>query len=193
MTADTHQPVFVTADTQFHILDPDTLPVHWGPRADGIGAGLAIDRASFALGEPIPLHLQWENFAATEAVGVTECGYPQPNLEIQDESHRVLGTVMTDSFGCMGHGWGPFTVPRGKPQRDSIRLEYGVNGYTLPAGRVQISGPGVYYLVLVWSPPIFIDNTGPPNTISTGRDTFGKTYATARSEPVRLEILPAKN
>jgi len=189
----THEPVFVTADLHFHVLDPDTLPQNWGQEVEGIGAGLSVDRLTFAFGESIPLHLRWENFSASKKVGEDECGEPGPQVEIQDASHRVLGTADLRSF-CSGHGWGPFSVEAGKQQRTFASLRYTKRGYMDSLGEAVITAPGVYYLSAVWSPPTLVEKGGEIEGVAPrSAYTFGDRYATARSLPVRIEILPSKN
>ncbi|WP_353064941.1 hypothetical protein RBB77_04180 [Tunturibacter psychrotolerans] len=190
----THEPVFVTADVHFDILDPDTLPQNWGPQVEGIGAGLSVDKTTFTLGETIPLHLRWENFSASKKLGVGECGGPQPRVEIQDALHRVLGTLIDYDMGCMGHGWGPFSVELGKQHSNFASLRYSKMGYFISSDAKPITEPGVYYLLAVWSPPTLEERTDQTESQFPGaKYTFGERYATARSLPVRIDILPGKN
>jgi hypothetical protein len=189
----THEPVFVTAEVHFNVLDPDTLPANWGPQVEGIGAGLSVDRMTFTFGESIPLHLRWENFSASEKLGVDECGEPEPQLEIQDASHRVLGTADLRGF-CSGHGWGPLSVEPGKQHRTFASLRSTKMGYMDSEGKAVITSPGTYYLSAAWSPPRLIAKTSGTEALALGSAyTFGERYATARSLPVRIEILPSKN
>jgi hypothetical protein len=191
----THEPVFVTADVHFDVVDPDTLPQNWGPQVDGIGAGLSVDKTTFTLGETIPLHIRWENFSASKKLAVNECGEPQPQVEIQDASHRVLGTFTNYDYlmGCMGHGWGPFSVEPGKPHRNFASLRYSKMGYFIDAK--PITEPGVYYLTAVWSPSTLVARTGETALISPPGTGYavGELYATARSLPIRIEIVPRTN
>jgi len=190
-------PAFLTAATHFNVLDVDTLAPNWGSMVEGIRAGLSIDRGSFRLGERVPLHLRWENVNAARPLAQGECQEPKPALEIQDSQHRVLRTNPIEEI-CAGHGWGPFIIQKGKPQRTFIELATGhasmaAVGYGPAWG--DLPGPGVYYLVTVWSPQVFdaydeSDNT-PRIVGNTGR--MGKVYATARSLPVRVEVAPANN
>ena len=200
----THKPVFVTADTNFNILDPDTLPQNWGQQLEGIGAGLSVDNTTFAFGESIPLHIRWENFAASKKLAVGECGNPQPQLEIEDASHRVLGVLRTDHIeSCFGHGWGPSSIAPGKPQHNFASLRYTKMGYFISGDKVPIDGPGIYYFSTVWSPPTLVEKAdesrlelapgAEPELVPAQGLTFGEPYATARSLPIRIEILPSKN
>jgi hypothetical protein len=138
------QPAFLTTATHFTVLDVDTLAPNWGETVEGIHAGLSVDRASFSAGERVPLHIRWDNVNAGEPLGQGECGDPEPALEIQDFQHNVLRTIPKYSM-CNGHGWGPFTVQKGKAQRTFREL-------TTMSTRTGLPGPGVYYLVSVWSP-----------------------------------------
>ena len=121
---------------------------------------------------------------------------PEPSLEIQDAKHHVLGTFPTIPM-CNGHGWGPFTIPKGKAQRMFNELA-GLH----PAPPIFFSevlfdlpGPGVYYLVSVWSPNVLealdADAGKTPYIRAAGR--VGKVYGTARSLPVRVEFTAATN
>lgn len=189
----THEPVFVTAEVHFDVLDPDTLTGNWGPQVEGIGAGLSVDRMTFTFGESIPLHLRWENFSASKKLAVDECGNPEPQVEIQDALHRVLGTADLRGF-CRGHGWGPFSVEPGKQHRNFASLSYSKMGYLDSEGNAVITGPGTYYLSAVWSPQTLVAKTNGTGIRTLGSAyTFGEHYATARSLPIRIEILPGKD
>jgi len=191
-------PVFLMAAAHFNVLDVDTLAPNWGDPVEGIRAGLSVDRASFTMGEPIPLHLRWENVSAAMPLAQGECKEPEPALEIQDSNHNVVRTIPIEPM-CLGHGWGPFTIEKGKAQRTFIEL---VTASHFPAvffGGTDVSaalpGPGVYYFASVWSPQVLdapaaqTDKTLPIR--SSG--SFGKVYATARSLPVRVEVVPGDN
>ena len=147
----THEPVFTAADVHFEVLDPDSLPQNWGPEIAGIGVGLSVDRTTFTYGEEIPLHLRWENFSASKKLGVTECGDPQPQVEVQDQAHRVIGVASFPDYGCMGHGWGPFAIEQGKRHREYASLTSSKMGYMTSEGKALIAEPGIYYLSAVWS------------------------------------------
>jgi hypothetical protein len=191
----THEPVFVTADVHFDVVDPDTLPQNWGPQVDGIGAGLSVDKTTFTFGETIPLHIRWENFSASKRLAVDECGEPQPKVEIQDALHRVLGTLTDYDTGCMGHGWGPFSVEPGKQHRNFTSLRYSKMGYFISSDVRPITEPGVYYLIALWSPSTLVARTRETELISAPGAEYavGERYATARSLPIRIEILPSAN
>jgi hypothetical protein len=179
------QPAFLTTATHFTLLDPDTLEPNWGETVQGIRAGLSVDHPSFRVGERVRLHTRWENVNATAPLGKGECDDPEPALEIQDSNHNVLRTIPMFP-GCSGHGWGPFRVPVGKPQRTFHEL-------STISERMGLRGTGVYYLVSVWTPPVLGGPPKPPaagTVLSAGYEGFGEDYATARSLPVRVEILP---
>ena len=182
------EPVFLTAATHFSVLDVDTLEPNWGDPAKGIRAGLSIDKASFRLDERVPLHLRWENVNAAMPLAEGECKEPEPELEIQDSQHNVVRTI-PDMTICTGHGWGPFTMQKGKAQRTFIELATAHSTQTSPLNdfRGELPGPGVYYLVSVWSPVVLESDAVPDNT-RIGSGHVGKVYATARSLPVRIEV-----
>jgi hypothetical protein len=191
-------PVFVTPTTHFSVLDVDTLAPNWGDPVEGIRAGLSIDRPRFSMGEPIPLHVRWENVSAAMPLAQGECHEPQPALEIQDSRHNAMQTIPIEPL-CSGHGWGPFNVGIGNPQRTYIEVftteSPGTPRFPFNPFRAVLPGPGVYYLVSVWSPRV-LDT---PAT-ETGRtlgvrssSRFGKVYATARSQPVRVEVTAGNN
>lgn len=190
-------PIFLSAATHFSVLDPETLEPNWGDPVQGIRAGLSIDRARFRLGEWIPIHLRWENAGASTPLAQGECREPLPSLEIQDSQHNVVKTIPIVPM-CMGHGWGPFMVPKGEAQRTFIELAttrpteiFRTNEFW-----TDLLRPGVYYLVSVWTPSV-LDTSGPgpypdsPHVGVAGR--VGKAYATTRSLPVRIEITPSDN
>jgi len=193
MNSSTHEPVFVTADVHFDVLDPDALPQNWGPQVEGIGAGLSVDKTTFILGETIPLHIRWENFSASKKLAVDECGEPQPQVEIQDAAHRVLGMLTDYNLGCMGHGWGPFSVEPGKQKRNFLSLRYTKTGYFISSDATPITEPGVYFLSAVWSPSTLVPRTAETelNSNPGAEYVVGDRYAAARSLPIRIEILPS--
>ena len=190
----THEPMFLTADVRFEVLDPDTLPQNWGPQVEGIGAGLSVDKTSFSFGETIPLHIRWENFSASKKLAVGECELP-PQVEIQDASHHVLGTFTAYDFGCMGHGWGPLSVEPGKPHRTFANLSYSEMGYFISSDATPITEPGVYYLSAIWSPSTLVEKTDELAPVAGPESGYavGERYTTAHSLPVRIELLPKKN
>jgi hypothetical protein len=190
------QSAFLTTATHFTVLDADTLEPNWGETVNGIRAGLSVDRPSFNVGERVPLHIRWENVNATKPLAQGECADPKPALEIQDSKHNVLQTIPTVSWGCNLHGWGPFEIQIGKAQRTFRELTTvapPMPPFVTPP-RVDMPGPGVYFLVSVWSPSLLEgvpDTPGPrTNQSNSDRGHFGEVYATARSQPVRIEILP---
>lgn len=195
-------PLFLVADTHFAVLDADSLAPNWGEPVKGVRAGLSIDRMTFKVGERIPLHLRWEDLDASTPVAQGECEEPWPSLEIQDLDHNVLQTIPFDQ-GCAGHGWGPLSVPLGKALRafrelttgrvPSPPLDYAAPmaypQYSLSTIPSDLPGPGVYYLVSVWSPHI-LDKSEENSKVGLFRrqGRIGSVYATARSLPVRVEI-----
>ena len=91
---------------------------------------------------------------------------------------------------CFSHGWGPFTIEKGNAQHSFRELRTrSFSGSTRDS-----LGAGVYYLVSVWSPRVL---EAVPNTETVrprvGGGSLGKVYATARSLPVRIAILPSSN
>ena len=190
-------PAFLSAAAHFTVLDPDTLAPNWGATGNGIRAGLSVDRTTFFVGDKLPLHLRYENVSAAKPLGVTECGDPEPQLELQDAQHKVLQTLPIDRF-CSGHGWGPFAVEQGKPQRlfHEVTTATGSEPYPGRTGAPDLPGPGVYYLVTVWSPVVLVVAPAVPGEAATSsragrsRDRLGQVYGTARSLPVRIEVLP---
>lgn len=183
-------PIFFSAPTHFTVLNVDTLAPNWGETVQGIRAGLSVDRVRFTVGEHVPLHIRWENLNATVSLGQGECREPLPDLEIQNSERQILKTLSADSLPpmriCNGHGWGPFTIAKGTAQHEFGELTT-VSPPILP-------GPGIYYLVSVWSPHV-LDTSEPESNgdlrLSAGR--LGDVYATTRSLPVRIEVVPSTN
>lgn len=190
-----NDPVFLVAATQFTVLDVDTLPPNWGEPVKGIRAGLSVDRVDFRVGERIPLHLRWENVDAALQLAQGECKEPVPTLEIQDAEHKVLRTLPVER-GCMGHGWGPFAIEKGKAQRTFSELTTDApSSPYAPAAPANLLGPGVYYLVSVWSPRV-LDAASKDEADKLprfGGARMGGVYATARSQSVRIEVAPSGN
>jgi hypothetical protein len=85
----------------------------------------------------------------------------------------------------------------GKAQRTFIELAAAPPTTPMPFTDVlaDLPGPGVYYLVSVWSPRIL--EPPDPDTPKISRihtsGRFGKVYATARSLPVRVEFTSTIN
>jgi hypothetical protein len=186
-------PIFLTAATHFSVLDIDTLAPNWGETNRGIRAGLSVDRTSFKTGERVPLHLRWENVNAEVPLAQGECREPVPSLEIQDSEHNVLQTTPYN-LSCMGHGWGPFGIEKGNAQHIFAELKNSSSA-ALPWAPIipgDLPGPGVYYLVSVWSPHVLDppDPATPEWFRKNHAGRFGDLYATARSLPVRIEIVP---
>ena len=190
------KPLFFATNTHFSVLDVDTLAPNWGDSVKGIQAGLSIDKASFSQDEVVPLHLRWENMNAALPLAQEECGGPNPDLEIQDSNHNVVSTISTP-WGCMDHGWGPFAVEKGKPLRTFIELltAHSTKSHLVNSVKGELPGPGVYYLVSVWSPHVLVipPAEGNANVLNGNSNGIGAVYATARSAPVRVEITPANN
>jgi hypothetical protein len=188
------KPAFLSVATHFDVLDVDSLPSNWGEPVKGIRAGLSVDEERFTVGELVPVHLRWKNVNASDPLAQGECNAPKPDLEIQDSQHHVLKTIAPNYFMCNIHGWGPFEMPKGKALHTFQQL-------TTAPGRVTpfdasaspiFPSPGIYYLVSVWSPYI-LDKTGPNTPLAgqIGGGKLGGIYATARSVPVRIEVMPS--
>jgi hypothetical protein len=189
-----NDPIFFTAATHFTVLDVDTLAPNWGETAQGIRAGLSVDRVKFAVGERVPLHIRWEDSNATVSLGQGECREPLPDVEIQNSEHQVLKTLPTYQ-GCSGHGWGPFSIGKGTAQhefREFTTKSPASPPFVTPTPP-DLPGPGVYYLVSVWSPRVLDTSETESDGIRIGAGRLGEVYATARSLPIRVEIVPSTN
>jgi hypothetical protein len=142
------------------------------------------------------LHLRWENVNAAMPLAHGECKEPEPALEIQDSQHNVMQTIPIQPM-CMGHGWGPFTIEKGKALRSFVALAttHATTSRFSSDVVADLPGTGVYYLVSVWSPLVLdaapTDETGKLPHIGAGR--MGSVYATKRSLPVRIEVTPSDN
>jgi hypothetical protein len=163
----------ICRDTHFEVLGMDSLAPNWGEPVKGIRAGLSVDRERFTVGERVPLHLRWDNVDASDSLGQGECREPEPDMEIQDSQHDVLKTISAD-FGCSGHGWGPFEIEKGKPHH--IFREFATSSDRVPPSVTPapaiLPGPGVYFLVSVWSARI-LEKSGAdalsPHPMSAGK------------------------
>lgn len=178
-------PETLSIPEHFEVLDVDSLAPNWGEPVNGIRTGLSIDRENFKVGDRVPLHIRMENVNASSPLGESECGEPEPDVEVQDSQHNVLLTVPT--YSCvMVHGWGPFEIAKGKPWH--IFREFTTASDPVPA---TLPGPGVYFLVSVWSPRVLEKSdaeSSPHRMMSAGK--MGAAYAVARSAPVRIEVVP---
>lgn len=186
------EPKFLTVATQFTVLDAESLDPHWGEGTQGIRAGLSVDRETFRLGERIPMHIRWENIGAALPLEQGECREPWPSVEIQDENHKVVKTIELFPL-CQGHGWGPFLIKQGEPHREYREL--GTTGESMKQRFFYadiLPGPGVYYLVTLWTPRV-LEKIDPESDAHRGHRAEGKVgrpYGIARSLPVRIEVLP---
>jgi hypothetical protein len=207
--------VFLSTAVHFPVLDTSTLAPNWGDTTDGIRAGLSVDRDSFRSGERIAVHLHWENVDAGKTLGQGECWEPEPSIEIQNAQHAVLATLPTYAF-CNMHGWGPFVVEKGKPRQTLQELTSDAPPEPVAAATAQVNppflapktpvpqppthfvgqlpGPGVYYLVAVWTPRVLDEGPGygAVGDLHIGRGKIAEEYGTARSQPVRVEITAAE-
>lgn len=187
-------PNFFIADTHFTVLDVDTLAPNWGEPVHGIRAGLSVDRAKFGVGEPVPIHIRWENVNASAILGQGECREPLPDLEIQNSEHQVLKTIPTYEM-CSGHGWGPFEIPKGTAQHEFRELTTSSPPSVASAAVIPpiLPGAGIYYLVSIWSPSVLNKSETESNVLFPNAGRIGGVYATARSLPVRIEVGPGSN
>lgn len=190
------KPAFLSVATHFEVRDVDSLPSNWGEPVKGIRAGLSVDRERFTVGDRVPLHVRWENVNASDSLGQGECGEPGPDVEIQDSQHQVLKTIPGSSDCMGGHGFGPFGIAKGKPQHDFREFTTAsdpVPPFVTPAPP-SLPGPGVYFLVSVWSARVLekIDAEASAHR-QIGARKIGAVYATARSTPVRIEVVPRGN
>jgi hypothetical protein len=186
-------PIFFDAVTHFTVLDVDTLPPNWGTTVKGIRAGLSVDRVIFTVGERVPLRTRWENLNAAKSLGQGECSGPAPDLEIQNSEHQVLKTLPTEAM-CMGHGFGPSVLPKGTVRHDFRELTTASPPhlpFVIPFPP-SLPGPGIYYLVSVWSPRVLDISDTAGGTFASAAG-LGEVYGTARSLPVRIEIVPSSN
>ena len=80
-------------------------------------------------------------------------------------------------------------MEKGKVQRTFIELAtaHPTEISTFNDVRSELPGPGVYYLVSVWS-PLVLESDAEPDKRRIGSGHVGKVYATARSLPVRIEV-----
>jgi hypothetical protein len=152
-----------------------------------------VDRAKFGVGERVPVHIRWENVNASASLGQRECREPLPDLEIQDSEHQVLKTLPTYEM-CMGHGWGPFEIVKGSSQHEFRDLTTAPP--PVPRGVTSIPsilpGPGVYYLISIWSPRVLDKSEAKcDGSLRIGAGRVGDVYATVRSLPVRIEVVPS--
>ena len=188
------KPSFLSVATHFDVLDVDTLPANWGEPINGIRAGLSVDRERFTVGDRVPLHLRWENVKAIDSLGEGECGDPKPSVEVQDSEHHVLKTIPTYS-DCMTHGWGPFEIAQGKSQHAFTEFTTVADPAPLlvsPSSPILLR-PGVYFLIGVWSARVLEKIVTDASAPSHGGGKFGPVYATARSLPVRIEVVSGGN
>ncbi len=154
--------------------DASTIPRKWGPRIKGIAADITLDKETFRIGEDVRLHLAVEDFDADVPIYAWDPLWDPCfaiGLEVRDASGQPLpaNERFPNWSVCMGHGFGPRLVAKGKV----IPLErtLGEEGW-LP------SHAGMYIIVVTWTP------CADANAPGTKPAPDLKPYAVAQAEAV---------
>jgi len=127
------------------IADPTLIQRQW-ERTKGIGAAITLDKATYQVGEDVPLHLAIEDFNADVPLYTWDPRWDPcmvVGIEVQDAAGHSLSTDerFPNSSICTGHGFGPRPFEKGKV----VSLERTLRGEGwLP------DHPGTYTIILTW-------------------------------------------
>lgn len=162
---------------QYEILDPTTVVRKWGQRAKGTAADITLDRDTYRVGEDIPIHIAVEDFDANLPLYAWDPLWDPCmaiGIEVEDAAgHPVPPEQRMPNWSfCMGHGFGPRPVAKGKV----IPIERSLGG----AGWLP-NRPGTYTLIVKWAtcsgPKLKGDNT--PQELATKMRPYAVAHATA--------------
>lgn len=120
---------------QYSLADPKTLVRTWGPEIDGVALSIGVDKTTYAVGEPIPLHVAFQNLHANDYMTLDPC--KRVELIVQNEKGQRFDQVDGDlscSFSgpcCGGPTIGPGAV---------VTSEQNLTDYGLPVGTYTVTG-----------------------------------------------------
>lgn len=161
------------------VVDPLSIARTWF-RVKGLGASIALDKDTYAVGEDIPLHMAIANFDAAQPIYSWDPLW-DPCMAVSVQILQANGNVLPrneafESFPwCGGHGFGPrpFAVDRIVPIERDLRGQ----GW-LP------KNPGTYIVVLRW-----VVCTGTVDQTQTGWTSHLNVYANVEARAV-IHIVP---
>jgi hypothetical protein len=175
-SADDPRIQFITSNMlQLDVADPAGIARKWGPKIKGIGVDVTLDKETYRLGENIPLHMAVENFESPVPIYSWDPLWdPCMTVVVEVLDERGQPIAASDRFPnqsvCMGHGFGPRPVEKGK----LIPIER-----TLASEGWLPNEPGVYTVRVRWAP--CGGTTPPPTGLVTDHRAY-KTYAVVQAE-----------
>lgn len=164
------------------IADPVTMARKWGTKVKGIAADVTLEKDTYRTGENVPLHMAVADFDAPVTIFTWDPLWDPCStvgVQVLDSAGRPLSDSQRfpDHYMCMGHGFGPRPIEKGKV----IPIER-----TLAGEGWLPNQPGTYTIVVRWSPC-----TG-KNAPNGGLAEDLKTYAIAEASAT-IHILSAES
>jgi hypothetical protein len=126
------------------IADPSTIARKWGSKVKGLAVDVALDKATFRVGEDVPLHIAIENFDAKVPVfGVSPTEHNVVEIEVHNAGGQSvpISERFLYSFNYVGQG-SSMRYPKGK----MVPLER-----TLWGDGWLPNQPGTYTVVVTWT------------------------------------------
>lgn len=173
---------------QIQIADPAAIVREWGPHVKGIAADVTLDKATFRLGEDIPLHLAIEDFDAKVPLYSWDPLWDPClaiSIEVQDERGHALSLDrrFPASSICTGHGFGPRPVAKNTviPMERTLRTVGGLPNHE-----------GTFTVVVTWTPCFSTNNEG--STVDRNLKPYAVAQASSIVRIVSVDVLgPTKN
>jgi hypothetical protein len=164
----------VAAGQSSHRLDKLTVPDKTGLSEKGLALDIAVDKATYTIGETVPIHIALKNISAPESMASGPCIPAATSVrDVDGQRIRPSGTEVcvtaASVFGVLGRG-------------ETTRFER-----TLDA----LTQPGLYTVAGIW--PAYVSHGAPTGLISA--DTSAPTeypYAYVYSTPVTIRVIDPK-
>ncbi len=141
----------------------------------GVGVALRLDGTVFHVGQPVPVHIALQNFAATTPLQGTPCNGLTLSFTHIDIGRSVVGQPRIPT--CAPQTLDPPPLPRGKLFTIDTDLSTALQE-SLPAGTYQV--------MAAWQPSVARTLPIGPH----GENLFPPPYAVARSAIQQIVILP---
>jgi len=133
-------------ELKVQIETPSAISRKWGLKAKGVAVDVTLDKATYDVGEDVPLHIAVENFDAAAPVYAIDPAWDPAEaiaIEVRDTQGRLLPESERSSPRLwMGHGRGPVLYPPGK----LVPIERSLKGQGWLPKR-----PGTYVIVVTWA------------------------------------------
>ena len=121
----------------------------WGPEANGLALSIGVDKTTYVVGQPIPLHIAFRNAHASEGMTLGIC--EEVALTVRNEKGKKFAQVDDADRPCSYSGprGGPLVSPGGMVASDQNLMDY-----QLPPGRYTVVGE--------WDTAAYQDRDEPP-------------------------------